>query len=42
MVQQPFFKYKGYKNGNMHFEFSDEKIWHQFNQRVAKLRLPII
>jgi predicted RNA methylase len=33
-----FFKYKGYKNGNMHFEFADEKIWHQFNQRVAKLK----
>lgn len=33
-----FFKYKGYKNGNMHFEFADEKIWQQFNQRVAKLK----
>lgn len=33
-----FFKYKGYKNGNMHFEFADEKIWHQFNKRVAKLK----
>jgi len=33
-----FFKYKAYKNGNMHFEFADEKIWEQFNQRVAKLK----
>lgn len=33
-----FFRYKAYKNGNMHFEFADEKIWHQFNQRVAKLK----
>lgn len=33
-----FFKFKAYKNGNMHFEFTDEKIWLQFNQRVAKLK----
>jgi len=33
-----FFKYKGYKNGNMHFEFNDESVWHKFNQRVAKLK----
>lgn len=33
-----FFKYKGYKNGNMHFEFADDKIWQQFNARVAKLK----
>ena len=33
-----FFKYKGYKNGNMHFEFANEKIWHEFNKRVAKLK----
>lgn len=33
-----FFKFKAYKNGNMHFEFMDEKIWQQFNQRVAKLK----
>jgi predicted RNA methylase len=33
-----FFKYKGYKNGNMHFEFVDEKLWENFNQRVAKLK----
>jgi predicted RNA methylase len=33
-----FFKFKGYKNGNMHFEFMDEKIWQQFNARVAKLK----
>lgn len=33
-----FFKYKGYKNGNMHFEFVSEEIWNKFNQRVAKLK----
>ena len=33
-----FFKYKAYKNGNMHFEFVSEKVWEQFNQRVAKLK----
>lgn len=33
-----FFKYKGYKNGNMHYEFKSEKVWNLFNQRVAKLK----
>ncbi len=33
-----FFKYKGYKNGNMHFEFISDEVWGQFNQRVAKLK----
>ena len=33
-----FFKYKGYKNGNMHFEFKDVKVWEMFNQRVAKIK----
>jgi hypothetical protein len=33
-----FFKYKGYKNGNMHFEFNDEDIWGKFNQKVAELK----
>lgn len=33
-----FFTYKGYKNGNMHFEFKDETVWTAFNQRVAKLK----
>lgn len=33
-----FFKYKGYKNGNMHFEFKDSEVWARFNQRVAKLK----
>lgn len=33
-----FFKYKGYKNGNMHFEFKDENIWARFNQRISKLK----
>lgn len=33
-----FFKYKGYKNGNMHFEFVSDKVWEQFNARVSKLK----
>lgn len=33
-----FFKYKGYKNGNMHFEFQDLDVWGRFNQRIAKLK----
>lgn len=33
-----FFKYKGYKNGNMHFEFVSDKVWQQFNQIVSKLK----
>jgi len=33
-----FFKYKGYKNGNMHFEFKNDEVWARFNQRVAKLK----
>lgn len=33
-----FFKYKGYKNGNMHFEFLDADLWGKFNQRIAKLK----
>lgn len=33
-----FFKYKGYKNGNMHFEFMSEEVWANFNQRIAKIK----
>ena len=33
-----FFKYKGYKNGNMHFEFKDDETWGKFNQRVAQIK----
>lgn len=36
--ESKFFKYKGYKNGNMHFEFVSDEIWSQFNQRIAKLK----
>lgn len=36
--ESEFFKYKGYKNGNMHFEFKDEDIWARFNQRISKLK----
>ncbi len=33
-----FFKYKGYKNGNMHFEWLDLELWGKFNQRISKLK----
>lgn len=33
-----FFRYKGYKNGNMHFEFKDENVWGLFNKKVAELK----
>jgi hypothetical protein len=33
-----FFKYKGYKNGNMHFEFISDEVWGRFNQRVARIK----
>lgn len=33
-----FFKYKAFKNGNMHFEFKDEEVWLKFNQRVGKIK----
>jgi 16S rRNA G966 N2-methylase RsmD len=33
-----FFKYKGYKNGNMHFEFKSLDVWEKLNQRIAKIK----
>jgi len=33
-----FFRVKWFKNGNKHFEFKDEKVWANFNQRVAKIK----
>lgn len=33
-----FFRYKAFKNGNMHFEFRDEDTWAKFNQRIAKIK----
>ena len=33
-----FFKYKAFKNGNMHFEFISEDIRGKFNQKVSKLK----
>ncbi len=33
-----FFEIKGYKKGTMHFEFQNEDVWAQFNQRIAKLK----
>jgi len=33
-----FFRLRCYKKGTMHFEFKDEKVWSNFNQRVAKIK----
>lgn len=33
-----FFKCKAHKKGTMHFEFLDEKVWAEFNRRVAKIK----
>jgi hypothetical protein len=33
-----YFKYKAYKNGNMHFEWLDLELWGKFNQRISKLK----
>jgi hypothetical protein len=33
-----FFNVRHYKKGTYHFEFKDEKLWAQFNQRVAKIK----
>lgn len=33
-----FFKYKAFKNGNMHFEFKSEEVWALFNQKIAKIK----
>lgn len=33
-----FFRVRGYKKGTMHFEFIDEKVWEQFNRRVAEIK----
>ena len=33
-----FFQVRHYKKGTYHFEFKDEKVWADFNQRVAKLK----
>ena len=33
-----FFKYRAYKNGNMHFEFINEDIWARFNARISKIK----
>ena len=33
-----FFRIRCYKKGTVHFEFKDEKVWQQFNARVAKLK----
>lgn len=33
-----FFRIKGFKKGTMHFEFTDENVWMEFNTRVAKIK----
>ena len=37
-TEMPFFKIKVYKKGTAHFQFLDDKVWMEFNRRVAKLR----
>lgn len=37
-VEWGYFRIKGFKKGTMHFEFLDEKLWMDFNQRVAKIK----
>lgn len=37
-VEWGYFRIKGFKKGTMHFEFIDEKLWLEFNQRVAKIK----
>jgi len=34
----PFFRIRIYKKGTAHFEFLDEKVWMEFNSRVATAR----
>ena len=33
-----FFRIKGFKKGTMHFEFTNENVWMEFNTRVAKIK----
>lgn len=33
-----FFRVKGFKKGTMHFEFLDDKVWQEFNRRVAVIK----
>lgn len=37
-VEWGYFRIKGFKKGTMHFEFRDDKLWMDFNQRVAKIK----
>lgn len=37
-VDTTFFRVKAYKKGTLHCEFKDEKIWADFNQRIAKIK----
>lgn len=33
-----FFEIRGYKKGTMHFKFQSEKLWEDFNRRVAEIK----
>lgn len=33
-----FFRVRIYKKGTRHFEFKDEKVWAEFNQRIARIK----
>lgn len=37
-VETTFFRVRAYKKGTLHCEFKDEKIWADFNQRIAKIK----
>ncbi len=37
-VDSTFFRVRAYKKGTLHCEFKDEKIWADFNQRIAKIK----
>lgn len=37
-VWNEFFEVKGFKKGTMHVRFRTEKVWLEFNQRVAKIK----
>jgi len=33
-----YFRFKAFKKGTGHFEFKDEKLWHLYNQNVARIK----
>jgi hypothetical protein len=37
-IETDFFLFRGYKKGTGHFMFKDERVWMQFNRKVAEIR----